>query len=209
MCGRFTFGVDANTIAAEFNAKKLVELQPNYNAAPSQNIPVVRQNGERVLEAYRWGLIPSWSTHMRIAPINARAETLLEKPMFKKILQQRCLIPADGFYEWKAGTPHYFHLKKRKLFAFAGLWDQWNSPNGPVKSCLIITTAPNATVRKVHDRMPAILSKKDEEAWLTAIHPAELLSPIQEDMVAYPVSKAMNSAKNNGPECRQAIGGKQ
>lgn len=210
MCGRFTF-IDIEDIRERFKTEA-IDLKPNYNVAPTQNIPVILNHQ---LSMIRWGLIPFWAKDPSIGNkmINARAETVDEKPSFKHSLQRkRCLILADGFYEWKkegySKRPHRITLKDKELFGFAGLWDTWKSPAGDiVNSCTIITTRPNELMEGIHDRMPVILSRNAEEVWLDQSivdsgflksllvpYPAEL-------MVAYEVSAFVNSVKNNGPEC--------
>ncbi len=178
MCGRFTLHHTADEIAARFDAEVLPLLEPRYNIAPSQPVTVVTQNGARHLAQFQWGLIPSWAKDPKIGGrmINARAETLAEKPSYRTALtRRRCLIPADGFYEWREAdnpseggrTPMFFHRADDALFAFAGLWDEWRAPDGsPLRSCTIITGTPNPLVAPIHDRMPIILRPENEGAWL-------------------------------------------
>jgi putative SOS response-associated peptidase YedK len=190
---------------------------PHYNIAPSQSVAVVANNGQSKVELFRWGLIPSWAKDAAIGNrmINARAESLAEKPSFRAAYKRRrCLILADGFYEWrqelggKVKTPMYIRLKSSQPFAFAGLWETWQPPDAePVLSCTIITTAPNALMEKIHNRMPVILKAEAHAQWLD---PAEqtpdkldkLLKPYPaSQMVAYPVSRLVNDPKNDKPEC--------
>ena len=210
MCGRFTLFHTPEEVAERFGANEVLETEAHYNIAPTQNIAVVTQNGARHLENYHWGLIPSWAKDTSIGSrmINARAETLAEKPSFRTALsRRRCLIPADGFYEWQdaaeggkaAKTPMYLHRKDSGLFAFAGLWDEWHAPDGsPLRSCTIITTMPNAVAAPIHDRMPVILRPEDESFWLdnSVTDTPALLSLLvpspPEDMEAYPVSRRVN-----------------
>ncbi|MGI4787694.1 MAG: SOS response-associated peptidase [Janthinobacterium lividum] len=210
MCGRFTLYHSTEEIAERFEADEVLETEARYNIAPTQDIAVVTQNGTRHLSNYYWGLIPSWAKDPAIGSrmINARAETLAEKPSFRTALtRRRCLIPADGFYEWQAApsgtkaakTPMYLHRKDSGLFAFAGLWDEWHTPDGsPLRSCTIITTTPNAVAAQVHDRMPVILRLEDENLWLdtsvTDTHNLlSLLVPYPaEEMEAYAVSRQVN-----------------
>lgn len=210
MCGRFTLYHTPDEIAARFEAPDILEAEARYNIAPTQNVVVVTQNGTRHLENYHWGLIPSWAKDPVIGNkmINARAETLAEKPSFRTALtRRRCLIPADGFYEWqapaegsKAGkTPTYLHRKDSALFAFAGLWDEWYAPDGsPLRSCTIITTTPNSVAAAIHDRMPVILRPEDEAFWLdSAVTDSRDLLPLlvpypSEEMESYPVSRRVN-----------------
>lgn len=210
MCGRFTL-IDIDDIRERFKTEP-IDLKPNYNVAPTQNIPVILNHQ---LSMFRWGLIPFWAKNPSIGHkmINARAETVDEKPSFKHSLQRkRCLILADGFYEWKkegsSKRPYRITLKNKELFGFAGLWDTWKSPAGDiVKSCTIITTRPNELMEGIHDRMPVILSRNAERVWLDqsivdSVSLKSLLVPYPAElMVAYEVSEFVNSVKNNGPEC--------
>ncbi|HZU02168.1 MAG TPA: SOS response-associated peptidase, partial [Ktedonobacteraceae bacterium] len=172
MCGRYTLKHDIQAIAQEFHVAPSLQTVPRYNIAPTQEVISVLQNGEAHLELLRWGLIPSWAKEESIGSkmINARAETLAEKPSFKRLLHsKRCLVVADGFYEWKQEgrgpkTPMYITLKDDELFAFAGLWDAWKDADGQViRTCTIITTEPNELMASIHTRMPAILSRDARE----------------------------------------------
>jgi len=193
-------------------------MVPRYNIAPTQNIAAIlnKESPGRVLTEMRWGLIPAWADDPKIGNrmINARAETLAEKPSFKRSLaKKRCLIPADGFYEWKkngkAKTPMRITLKNQEVFAFAGLWDTWNkNPKGEtVNSCTIITCEANSFMKSIHDRMPVILRKEAEDDWLdlNIIEPAKLLKLLSpypaKELTAYVVSSMVNSPRYDGPEC--------
>ncbi|WP_425802527.1 SOS response-associated peptidase [Desulfitobacterium sp. Sab5] len=215
MCGRFTL-IDFEEIAERFQiSDDSVELKPRYNIAPSQEIPVILNQGSNSLAFFQWGLIPSWAKDPAIGNkmINARVETIDEKPAFKSLLRQkRCLIPADGFYEWKrSGTfnqPYRITLKNNRLFSFAGLWDTWSSPTGEViNSCTVITTTSNELIETIHTRMPAILTPEQEKLWLDpkitdSQFLKSLLRPYPSDlMTAYEVSKIVNSPKYDQPEC--------
>jgi len=197
-------------------------LFPTYNAAPSQRLPVVVQRGDdRALDLLRWGLQPRWrkaGPGRAPEPINVRAETLLEKPMFRSLVKsKRCLVPADGFYEWKrTGGPKQPYLIRptdQRTFAFAGLYDETPGDDGqPVGSYAIITTGPNGVMAPIHDRMPAILRPDDEADWLdaTVTDPGivALLRPYSaEATVATAVSTAVNNTRNNGPELVEAVAG--
>lgn len=220
MCGRFTQHHSPGEIAARFGVTQTsLPIEPAYNIAPTQPVAVITQDGDRRLETHRWGLIPSWSRDpdLNKGLINARAETLAEKPSFKYALtRRRCLIPADGFYEWKKESsgrqPMYMRLRDGNLFAFAGLWEEWQSPDGsPLRTCAIITVAPNELLAPIHNRMPAILTREQEAVWLdpTLRNPADVLPLLQpysaERMEAYPVSRRVNAPVANDPECIQPL----
>lgn len=223
MCGRYVFS-SPQDLAARFQVLQVpLKLAPTYNAAPSQELPVVVEddNGDRVIRLMRWGLVPRWrkpGQGSTVAPINARAETLLDKPLFRPLVtRKRCLVPGSGFYEWQRSggrkRPYYIHLRDEPVFAFAGLYDELpDAEDGDGASFTIITTPPNALVAPLHDRMPAILPVDDEDDWLdralTDPHAAQaLLAPFPADrMVADPVSPAVNNVRNNGPELIEAIG---
>lgn len=227
MCGRYTLRHSTQQIVARFEVNDVIEatfgeMEPEalrYNIAPTQTVAVITQNSPRALEMMRWGLVPSWAKNPSIGSkmFNARAETLAEKPSFRSALaRRRCLVPADAFYEWqkrgKTKQPLCIHRKDNALFAFAGLWDEWTSPDGsPLHSCTIITVAPNPLMAAIHDRMPAILRPEDEGTWLrgnmaSANELLALLAPYPEDdLEAYPVSTAVNSVANNVPACIEAI----
>ncbi|PKN37428.1 MAG: hypothetical protein CVU62_10590 [Deltaproteobacteria bacterium HGW-Deltaproteobacteria-2] len=176
MCGRFVLITDLKNIQKRFNIQNIsCEHQPSWNIVPSQSVPVVIcHNGINQLVCYRWGLIPSWSRDPSIAEklINARAETVDKKPSFKDALKKRrCLIVADGFYEWKregkSKMPLYFYLKSARPFGFAGLYETWISPDKKeINTCVIITTAANELIAPIHDRMPVIVSGEQENIWL-------------------------------------------
>jgi len=215
MCGRFTF-IDIEDIRGRFQTEP-IDLKPNYNVAPTQDVPVILPNHQLAL--FRWGLIPFWAKDSSIGNkmINARAETVDEKPSFKHSLQRkRCLVVADGFYEWKkegsTKRPYRITLKDQGLFGFAGLWDTWKSPAGDIiNSCSIITTTPNDLMIPIHNRMPVILQREVEHVWLdqSIVESGflkSLLVPYPADqMMAYEVSTLVNSPKNNGPECLVSV----
>jgi putative SOS response-associated peptidase YedK len=220
MCGRFTLTVDPSELQSTFpwlNLSGAGQPPPRYNIAPTQSVATVANNGEHRLEMFRWGLIPSWAKDPSIGNrmINARAETLAEKPSFRTALRKRrCLILADGFYEWrkepggKSKTPMYIQLKSGEPFAFAGLWEAWRSPDDDtLLSCAIVTTTPNTLMAKIHDRMPVILKPDAYERWLDpAEQPPDKLSGLLKpyaasQMKAYPVSRLVNSPANDTPEC--------
>ena len=177
MCGRFTLVADPNDLREAFPWLNIPgDIQPRYNIAPSQPVAVIPNDGKNTLDYFVWGLIPSWAKDPQIGSrmINARAETLQEKPSFKNAFRRRrCLIPASGFYEWQATpgqktkTPMYIRLREDKPFALAGLWENWNAPDGSkILSCTIITTQPNALLQDIHNRMPVILPPEAYPTWL-------------------------------------------
>jgi putative SOS response-associated peptidase YedK len=218
MCGRFTLTLDPGELKEDLNLGEITfDYQPRYNIAPTQPVAAVRDAQTRNIELLRWGLVPSWSKDITIGDrlINARGETLAEKPSFKNAFaKRRCLILADGFYEWHRAidgpkTPYYFKLKSGKPFAFAGLWESWRSPEGDeLRTCTIITTVANALVAQHHERMPVILPLTAHVPWLSLqtsmVELQRLLAPYPpEEMTAYPVSKAVNSPGNDSIECIQ------
>ena len=175
MCGRYTLITDIKKVAEAFGVAPTLEAQPRYNVAPTQEVVSILRNGEVHLDRLRWGLIPTWAKEEAIGSkmINARAETLAEKPSFKRLLRsRRCLVIADGFYEWQAQggkgkIPMYITLKDQQPFAFAGLWDLWKRPDGEeLRTCTIVTTEPNELVASIHNRMPVILGPHARDLWL-------------------------------------------
>jgi len=217
MCGRFALKAPPRTIQQHFGLPETVDLSPRYNIAPSQDVAVIRHlsgRGYRQLDMLRWGLIPGWAKDMKISyrMINARAETLAQKPAFRTAFKKRrCIIAADGFYEWlhsgKTKQPFFVHMKNSAVFGFAGLWESWNSPEGStVESCTVITTSANDLVRKIHDRMPVILHSARYEAWLQDSTKVETLQQLlmpypAAEMEIYRVSSEVNSPKNDTMEC--------
>jgi putative SOS response-associated peptidase YedK len=215
MCGRYTLHHDLSAIATEFHVAPSLQTAPRYNVAPSQEVVSVLQNGAAHLEWLRWGLIPSWAKEESIGSkmINARAESVAEKPSFKRLLpSKRCLVVADGFYEWKQEgrgpkIPMYITLKDDELFAFAGLWDTWKNPDGQViRSCTIITTEANELIAPIHNRMPVILPQNAREIWLdSALHDDNVLLPLlapypSDQMTVRPVSRLVNDPRREGAE---------
>ncbi len=217
MCGRFTLTVNPAEAQETFTDYTFPEkFAPRFNIAPTQPVLVIPNDDQNTADFFIWGLIPMWAKDPTIGSrlINARAETLEEKPAFRGSLKyKRCLILADGFYEWKGApgrktkTPFFIHMKDRKPFAFAGLWDSWNGPDGSqVKSCAIITTAPNELMAIIHNRMPAILHPRDYAKWLdpspqTPDQLKPLIKPFPAEMMnAYPVSTLVNAPVNDTPE---------
>ena len=223
MCGRYRLSRRKRIIEEHFDCgSDEPDWAPRYNIAPTQPVPVIRQHPKepvRELSLMRWGLIPSWSKDSSAAArmINARAETAATKPAFSDALKShRCLIPADGFYEWvrmeKTKQPYCFEINNGELFAFAGLWDRWKDPNGQwVKSCSILTTTPNAVTAAVHDRMPAILDPHSYELWLNpgmtnVAAASELLKPFDARLMrCYPVNTRINHVANDDEECSAPV----
>jgi putative SOS response-associated peptidase YedK len=219
MCGRFTQTQSAQAIANAFQLSALPLSEPRYNIAPTQPIAIIRatQAEPRKFDLVRWGLVPFWAKDMSIGArmINARAETVAEKPAFRAALRyRRCLIPADGFYEWqkqdKHKQPFYIRLTEHHLFAFAGLWESWQSSDGSeLETCTILTTSANTFMQRIHDRMPVILHSQDHDQWLdpaqqTAAKLQPLLQSYPDDqMSAYPVSTLVNKASSDRRECLQ------
>ncbi|MEM7555946.1 MAG: SOS response-associated peptidase [Cyanobacteria bacterium P01_A01_bin.84] len=218
MCGRFSLSATIEAIGQQFDIEKLPVLEPQYNITPSQNIAVVFYDNDNLLrkcEKFHWGLIPSWASFPKMSKklINARSETVEEKPSFRSAFKyRRCLILADGFYEWKnhegEKQPFYFSLRHRRLFAIAGLWEKWKSPGGEeIRSCTILTTEANEILKPIHHRMPVILKPEYYNLWLnTEEHSPsvlkKLLSPYDPtEMSAYRVSKIVNNPRNNSLEC--------
>jgi putative SOS response-associated peptidase YedK len=225
MCGRFTLISSAEAISKSFEVSVGSDLIPSYNIAPSQSVYAVVQMPEivkREIHRIRWGLIPSWAKDPAIGYklINARSETASEKSSFRYAFKhRRCLIPTNGFYEWQRvegsktkKQPYFFGLKDENIFAFAGLWERWESSEGDeIETCTILTTEANETISPIHDRMPVILNTQDYNLWLDPSFTRSdrlntLLKPYPaEAMTAHPVSTKVNSPKNNSPECKQPI----
>jgi putative SOS response-associated peptidase YedK len=223
MCGRFRLSRRKQLVEEYFDCPSdEPDWTPRYNIAPTQPIPVIRQNPKapvRDLSLMKWGLIPSWSKDSSTAAqmINARSETAATKPAFRDALKsRRCLIPADGFYEWKrdgkAKQPYCFEVNDGELFAFAGLWDRWKDPSGNwIKTCSILTTTPNAVTGSIHDRMPSILDPDTYDLWLDpGMHNmravSDMLKPYDAKLMrCYPVSSRVNSVGNDDPECSAPV----
>lgn len=220
MCGRYTLAAPGRVVAELFALDAIPELRPRYNVAPGQEVPVVRvREGRRELATVQWGLVPAWARDLAIGQklINARAETVAEKPAFRQALRaRRCLVPADGFYEWQPAAgrkqPWYFQLRDGRPFAFAGLWERWQAPGvDPLESCAIVTTAANELVAPVHGRMPVVLSPEGCGRWLAGGTPGELAALLvpfpASEMRAYPVSPRVNSPAVDDRGCIEAVVG--
>jgi putative SOS response-associated peptidase YedK len=217
MCGRFTLTIDPYHLQEAFPWAVIPDdLPPRYNIAPSQPVAVIPNTGDNAVSLYKWGLIPSWSKDPAIGDrmINARSESLAEKPSFRNAYRRRrCLVLADGFYEWKqdpgmkSKQPVYIRLQNAQPFAFAGLWELWKSPNDTeVRSCTIITTQPNSLLEPIHNRMPVIIPPDAYSLWLAPEdrQPAQLndlLVPYPaSEMIAFPVSRMVNSPQIDSPD---------
>lgn len=223
MCGRYALYGPTSRLRAQFQADiDELDFAPRYNAAPLQMLPVIRQRpgGERVAHLLRWGLIPSWSKDPAIASklINARGETLAEKPSFRSAFKsRRCVIPASGFYEWKsiAGgkQPYFIRPANDEFFGFAGLWERWTPTDGePLDTFTIITTDANDSLRPLHDRMPVILGVDDYGPWLAKeTHPdfvRQLVAPRDANAITmYPVSPKVGNVRNDTPELIEPLEG--
>jgi putative SOS response-associated peptidase YedK len=222
MCGRYVLNAPED-LSERFQLRQLsISLPTTWNAAPTNELPVIVENsdGEPEARAMKWGLIPRWAKpgdKKSVAPINARAETLTEKPMFRNLIKKnRCLVPANGFYEWKNlgdhKQPYFISVPDDPLFAFAGLYDESQGEEGEIiGTYTIITTSANEMMSQLHDRMPVILHRDDEEEWLDreVTDPAQvqrLLGPYPADeMEAVPVSRKVNNVRNDGPELLETV----
>jgi putative SOS response-associated peptidase YedK len=225
MCGRFSLRArNAEILAEYFGIVDVPLLKPRYNIAPSQPVPVVRlkpdeSKPKREMVLMRWGLIPSWAKDAAIGNrmINARAESLAEKPAFRAALRRRrCLVAADGFYEWqetgRKKQPYFIRFRDDRPFAFAGLWESWEGPDHAViDSCTIITTTAGKLIRPIHERMPVILAPDAYEAWLdTAVENMDTITSLlvpfsSKEMEAYPVNTTVNKATHDDPECIEPL----
>jgi len=220
MCGRFTLITEPERLKEVFDISDISNYQfaPQYNIAPTQMVATILYSSEtekRQCQLLRWGLIPSWAKDSKMGArmINARAETLAEKPSFRSAFKRRrCLVLADGFYEWEQletkKQPYYFQLQDKQPFAFAGLWEEWqSSEDKKIASCTIITTDANELLQPIHNRMPVILQQPDYEKWLDPqLQKTELLQELlhpykAEQMIMTAVSIRVNNPKNNSPEC--------
>ncbi len=218
MCGRFTLRARLNRLLQEFGteAQGFEEYPPSYNVCPTNDIPVVRQTNGRELLRMKWGFVPSWAKEIGFAPINAVSEKISVSGMFRNaIKKRRCLVLADGFYEWqkadgkkkKGDAPWFFQIKGGEPFAFAGIWETWNDIN----TCAILTTGPNELMAPIHHRLPVILSPNDYDVWLDpTMNEPDNLSYLYEpfpasDMSKIRVSNYVNSVKNKGEQCVEPV----
>jgi len=221
MCGRKTLTEDMQSIIEELAIQEWEDPDnylPSYNIAPTQTSPILIDDGIRRVKPMRWGLTPSWSKDMSFSArmINARSETIMEKPSFRNLLSgKRCIVITDGYYEWQKAVsgkqPYYIHHPEGRLLPMAGLWDKWLNQEGkPVLSYTVITTAPQSELAFIHDRMPVILAPENLDKWLqTTNNPVQivlpLLQPYRGMLEVYPVSKMVNSPANNSPACAQPL----
>ena len=227
MCGRYAAAKDAAELADWFRAEQMpvAELPARYNLAPtSEAYIVVNEDGTRVIETARWGLIPAWSKDATRASrmINARVETVAEKPAYRAAFRRRrCIVPADGYYEWQAGDgaratkqPFYIHCADGRPLAMAGLFEDWQGPSGPVRSFTVLTRDAIGWLGRIHDRMPVMIEEDGWAGWLDPASTQESVSSILEEALvvgddqleAYPVSTQVNKATNEGPALREPIG---
>ncbi len=221
MCGRFTLSGNTQELATLFDLDSVPELTPRYNIAPTQAVAAIRitqHSAKRELTFFNWGLIPSWAKDIKMGSrmINARSETVAEKPAYRAAFKRRrCLVPADGFYEWQKldgyKQPHYIGMKDHVPFAIAGLWEHWEGGDGSViESCTLLTTTPNDLVSSLHNRMPVIIHPEDYDDWLLPAPDTGLLMHLlrpypAEEMVAYPVGTVVNSPANDSPACIEPL----
>lgn len=213
MCGRYAQRTDPKRLAKEFKVAEVINASPRYNIAPTQEVLAVRESPDgREMTLYKWGLVPSWAKDASVGAklINARSETVTEKPSFREAFKRRrCVIPADGFYEWQRTEgrkqPFFFRMRDERPFGFAGLWERWEGEGGRViHSCAILTTEANEVLRPVHDRMPVILHPEDYELWLDSDTRKidlvkETLRPYPAgEMLGYPVGASVNNPRSQG-----------
>lgn len=214
MCGRFVLTANPEAIQLQFSLTGVPNIPPRFNVAPTQPVAVITNEKPHELTFHQWGLIPSWAKDTSIGSkmINARAESVAEKPAFRSAFKRRrCILPSDGFYEWQdrggKKVPLFIHLEDRELFGLAGLWEVWHSPDGgELRTCTIVTTDANSFMQPIHNRMPVILHKEDYGLWLSPDEePADvlqgLLKPYDSSVMrAYEVSKMVNRPGNDVPE---------
>lgn len=213
MCGRYVLKTPAKELASHFGLDEVIEVVPRFNISPGTDIPTIRHSpeGKRVMHLLRWGLVPHWAKDPSIGAklSNARGETIAEKPSFRDAFKRRrCLVPADGFYEWKIEgrqkQPYYFSLRSGVPFALGGVWESWQAPDGNIlRTCCLITTGPNEIMLPVHDRMPVIVSPDDYEIWLAgeSSDALALIRPYRtEEMLAWAVSKRVSRSVEEGAD---------
>jgi putative SOS response-associated peptidase YedK len=220
MCGRYVLYASKESLIAKFKIDEVEsDPSPSYNIAPTQEVPaIIRDSDRNRLVKFHWGLVPFWAKDKSIGSrmINARIETIADKPVFRAAFKKRrCLIPADGFYEWKGGQghkqPYLVTIPSDEPFAFGGLWESWEKDELVYKSCTIITTESSPSVQEIHNRMPVILSPESQDKWMdTEVqNPKEVMNVLEngmmKDLKYYPVSTRVNSVKNNDPACMEPL----
>lgn len=220
MCGRYALSAPVEEIAETFGVTEAPPVDPRYNIAPTQSVPVVRaaSDGRRELVEARWGLVPAWFADPDSGPplINARSESLATRPTFRDAFRlRRCILPASGFYEWqrvdRGKQPYFVRRRDGRLLGLAGLWERWPGPAGVLESCVVITVPANEALVEVHDRMPAILSGELVDRWLdpagTGPELGALLAPYPSgELEIYPVSPRVNRAEHDDAECVEPLG---
>lgn len=224
MCGRYSLSANAQALVDIFEIERLLfdpaQLRPRFNIVPSQAVPIVRMtdSGRELLLA-RWGLVPHWSREptTKYSTINARAETVAEKPTYREAFRhKRCLIPATGFYEWRregdTKVPHHIRMQGAEVFALAGLWDRWEREGEGFDSCSIVVTAASPAMQRIHERMPVILNQAQYNSWLNTAHfnraqLQSLLVPFSGELEIYPVSRKVNSPGNDDPSLIEKLSG--
>ena len=219
MCGRYALHAHPDVVVLQFGLRSIPQFTPRYNIAPTTEVLVVRDPAEsRQATRVRWGLVPRWAKDSSIGARlnNARAESIAQKPAFRDAYRRRrCLVPASGFYEWKAEAgrkqPYYIYPASGELFAFAGLWESWSGPGGALETCVIVTTDGNATMQQIHDRMPVIIGPEDYALWLDCrpgSDPAALLRPCDPETIAVRrVSRAVNDARSDSERLIETVEG--
>jgi putative SOS response-associated peptidase YedK len=217
MCGRYTLATPVTTLVERFGATPRQPFGPRYNCAPGQALPVVTGDDPDRIYLFEWGLVPPWADDRSTAFINARAETVREKPSFRAAFEhRRCLVLTDGFYEWRAPEgrgpkqPYRIARVDDEPFAMAGLWERWTDNGDVLETCTILTTGANETVRPIHDRMPVVFDPDSERGWLSADDPADLRALLRpyggDDLRAYPISRAVNDPSNDRPGVIDPLG---
>jgi putative SOS response-associated peptidase YedK len=220
MCGRFTLFASPDELSAYFRIESSGNIAPRYNICPSQTVPCIIQDdkGKRIIKFFRWGLIPSWADDPTIGNrlINARSETVATKPSFRSAFKyRRCLIPSNGFFEWKRiekrKCPYFIRMSNGEPFAFAGIWEHWTDPDGKaVETCTILTTTCNDLVGDIHNRMPVILNPEDYDLWLNPEAPEDALKTLMkpfpaEFMDVHEVTDLINNPRYDAPDCTIAV----
>ena len=202
MCGRFALWSDKNRLLSHYGLADAPGFSSGYNIAPSGNIPVIRQNPGKELALCHWGFVPHWAKDTKLKPINARAESIGDKPYFRDAFRQRrCLVAANGYFEWMTVNgrkqPYFIRMKESELFSFAGIWSTWRGPEDTIETCAIITTAANHYLSGIHHRMPVIIEPDNHAAWLNEGR-GELLKPYPGEIEAYRVSEQVNNPRHQG-----------